>query len=160
MPSSAFVPSLFRDHSRGLGKAKKAIKGKPALLALTDGEAGDQKEEPPTEEEKVGKAKSQLKSAEGMVHKLHTELENILHKVQHALFKKRIGQAKSWLAFLEKCEPTLKASMKKTMTLQLLEKVLEYASTVKFAKAAKKELKRLEEKASSVRSARSKGSKC
>ena len=83
-------------------------------------------------------------------------MKNTLHKVQHTLSKKRIGQAKSWLACLKKCESTLKASMKKKMTLKLLEKVLEdAASTVKLAKAEKKELKHLGEKEPSVVSTRS-----
>ena len=57
----------------------------------------------------------------------------------------------SWLLCLEKCESTFKASMKKKMTLKLLEKVLgDVASTIKLAKAEKKELKHLEKIAPSV----------
>ena len=64
------------------------------------------KKKPPTQEEKLGKAKGQLHSAEVTARKLHTELEDTLRKAQHTL-------SKSWLASLEKCESTLKASVKK-----------------------------------------------
>ncbi|CAE7455722.1 unnamed protein product [Symbiodinium sp. CCMP2592] len=158
MPSSGMVSSSFKGPGKGgsKGSGKPALKGKPGQLALEDGKADDEGEEPSLEEQ-VAKAEAAVRKAMSQAHKCKTELEETLEKVKGTLSKSRLAKSTCWLASLEKQEGVLKTTLKKKQGLAALKKVLETtAQVIKQARDERKELRHLENKAPSVASSKGK----
>ncbi|CAE7227365.1 unnamed protein product [Symbiodinium sp. CCMP2592] len=158
MPSSGMVSSSFKGPGKGgsKGLGKPALKGKPGQLALEDGKADDEGEEPSLEEQ-VAKAEAAVRKAMTQAHKCKTELEETLEKVKGTLSKSRLAKSTCWLASLEKQEGVLKTTLKKKQGLAALKKVLETtAQVIKQARDERKELRHLENKAPSLASSKRK----